>query len=98
MYALASLFALSTLTPLFRTRLTPSNGFPHFLNLLVWSHCPLGRLFSVRHHTLDLGPAHGAGVLLELHSPSHQARIAAPVHARVDADPGDRAVQAVRRV
>eukprot|EP00964_Phaeocystis_antarctica_P084728 scaffold53422_cov62-Phaeocystis_antarctica.AAC.2 len=48
-----------------------------------------------RQRKRDLGPAHGARVLLELHHPFPQAWVAAPVHARVDATPSDRVVRKV---
>ena len=49
--------------------------------------------FRSRQRELDLGPAHGAGVLLALHHPFSKAHLAAPVHARMDAEPRDRAVR-----
>ena len=54
-----------------------------------------GGPFRSRQRELDLGPAHGAGVLLALHHPFSKAHLAAPVHARVDAVPRDRAVRQV---
>ena len=48
-----------------------------------------------RQRKLALGPAHGTRVLLELQHPFPQAHVAAPVHARVDAEPSDRAVRKV---
>ena len=62
---------------------------------------PLSRLYGSlkkRQRELDLRPAHGARVLPFLYHPVPQARVAAPVHARVDAEPSDRAVRKIVRV
>ena len=56
-------------------------------SLSTWPH--------KRQRKLGLGPAHGTRVFLELQHPFPQAHVAAPVHARVDAEPSDRAVRKV---